>query len=366
MRQNRQSTAWNHPLIAPLMLVLLLGVCAGNQTDQEETDPFAWLPLGDYAHLSSADYKAIRQFSDREYYPHIAEMAFDEGREPLPGILREGIERKIHCRLMKYKLARERIKPEHPDWIKVLTVENIGAYVWIYVYSALDPLIEECVSAGICESTGHLLSGRPVYTFRAAGREEMLFAWATPTQELLVAGEEVCIWGMYQAGMRLDLSILDGEDYLDLFEMAPDLGQKWSGTIELVRQRESLERLIANNAPDEIVESAKEAMKNGRRYSIVSQHYGEENVVVRKIDVFGDEDFAKEVFAERQKVDMSSTGLPEEEATYFAREAEATEFKLEKSLIVSEIAYDAELLEERNRIFEAARQKREQKLQDKK
>ena len=345
-----------------LLLAIFVSLVEVNSI-QEETDPFAWLPLGDYAQLSSADYKAIRQFSDREYYPHIVEMAFDEGREPLPEILRDGIERKIHCRLMKYKLSRERIKPEHPDWIKALTVDNVGAFVWIYVYSALDPLIEECVSAGIFESTGHLLSGRPVYTFRAAGREEMLFAWATPTQELLVASEEVCIWGMYQAGMGLDLSILDGDDYLDLFEMAPDLGQNWSGTIELVRQREALERLIANNAPDDIIESAKDAMKNGQRYSIVSQHYGEENVVIRKIDVFGDEDFAKEVFAERRQVDMSSTGLPEEDAAYFAKEAGATEVRLEGNLIVMEITYNAELLEERNRVFEAARLKREQRQQ---
>jgi hypothetical protein len=330
------------------------------QTLGEATDPFTWMPLGDYVYISSVDQKNIKKMSGRDYYPLISDIAFDEGREPLPESLRGDIERKLQCRLMKFKQNKEKIIEEYPDWIKALTVRNTGAFLWVYSFSSLNPLVQECVQSGSFLTTGHTISGRPIYTFKAAGREEMLFTYATPSQELLVSSEEEFIWRMFQAGMGFDLSILDGDDYLDLFEMVPDLGERWDCTVCIVQQREKLERMQESDAPQELIERNRELIDTGERYGIVSWYFGE-GITMRKLTIYGSEKEAERDFREMYNSAQDYPQFPAESAAYFEKEDSILKRRLEKNQVITEMTWDTQLWQERITALKALHEKKKEK-----
>ena len=307
-----------------------------------------------------------------EAYPVFKEHFGDKRKRfyfgELPPSLSEGIESVTTAQLMRLKVSQAGEKPKRetrlaPGSVFVgaivdngaVTVSNIGARLFVYRYADLDSLISSALKSGEISRTDQTYERQPIYRYSykdTKDRELEDFLYATPTQELLVAEKLSHIRAMIDAGLGVELNLLDEGAYIDLIEMAPDLGQRWQLDYFKTHFMRLIETMEEKGEAESKIAKARETFERGMHYRLDSWEVGEE-IVERIILKFGDEETAKTCPDSHSYIQSTSA------TTEFSK-SPTTKSMLDSNYIVQVITYDSELLEELQHEAQKARELKEQ------
>ncbi len=212
------------------------------------------------------------------------------------------------------------------------------------------------------------------------------FAWATPTGELLLAADPDNLEKMANAGLGLDLCILDDEHFLPLSGLFPELGHYWCFYIGLDIAREFiLEREIEAGTSDDVITRIKDSIGDGEKYSVRTTLVTDE-IIEREIRVYGSESAAKETGEQlkrrfrpfeipawipndiRQKLQKQLAETPQETREYLATLEASQKVEIDGTTVVTETIHDRKLIQamlKSAKAWEESREERE-KAKDKK
>ncbi len=299
--------------------VFLIFALATTCTAQERAtagEVFSWFPEGSYRTLAHIDYSKIK---DNENFGIFKELFGDLGvmesldSTPLPELANKIVEKMTFAQLMNLKI-RETVVEEgksrsrsHDDMLSqdttnaqgkpvVRTTENAGGKLWVFTFEDTPGVVKEAVKDGWLARAGLRFNKRPVYKIVARGAEESqtdYFAYATGTNELLVAEELEQLEKMIKAGYGAELSILDDSDYMDLMPFIQDLGQTWRIRPNRVQIREQIDLWSQNPDMDEKVRELEEKLNTDVQYEIATFELTDVLKAIQ-MKIFGDEDLAKQ------------------------------------------------------------------------
>ena len=218
--------------------------------------------------------------------------------------------------------------------------------LYVYRFDELDSLVEQAVKSGEIDPTGKRAFGRPIYSYSAdiQGMREIerkkFFAYATPTQELLVAEELSDIYKMTRAGYGLDPNILDHEDFSELLDLVPELGRLWSATACFKQFRDTLQSMRDKGATEEEIEKTAGKLP-GLRWKINAVLL-EDEMIKKEIWICSDDDAAQMFFDSEIKTYGESPGYT---TNYLDVRQKKTRKTLEDNSVVFTTVYDDELLD---------------------
>jgi hypothetical protein len=303
---------------ALVSLVFVFSVPSSAQEKLTAGDVFSWFPEGSYRTLGYIDYTSLKK---NQYYDLFKELFGDEGlmeskdSMPLPETAVGNIDHLIYGQLMKLKIRetvmeagkQDKDKPHSADNMLsrestnaagrtvVSTTEDSGGKIWVFSFDDTAGLVKQGEKDGWLARAGVRINKQPVYKLVARGAEESqtdYFAYATPTNELLVAEEYAQLEMMVKAGLGVEVGMLDDADYMDLFPHIQDLGQSWRITPERVKMREQITLWSQQPDMDEKVRDLEEKLNNDVQYEITTFEVGDD-VKAIQIKIFGDEELAK-------------------------------------------------------------------------
>jgi len=226
--------------------------------------------------------------------------------------------------------------------IPTLTVK----YLRVYRFDELDSLVEQAVKSGEMDPTGKSAFGRPIYSYSAdiQGMREIerkkYFAYATPTQELLVAEELSDIHKMTRAGYGLDPNILDHEDFSELLDLVPELGSLWHAIAYFKQFRDTLQSMRDKGATEEDIEKTAGKLP-GLRWKINAVLL-EDEMIKKEIWICSTDDAAEMFFDTEINTIGESPGYTK---NYLYVRQKKTRKTLEDNRVVFTTVYDDELLD---------------------
>lgn len=167
---------------------------------------------------------------------------------------------------------------------------------WVLTCAVLEPLLKKAEEAGDIVKAGLRLFKRPVYAFgrNVEGAKEGYFAYATPTNELLVANNLDNLKLMVRTGMGMELSAADNQEYIDALGYLTEPGQIWKITPKRVENRAKIEQMRKDFASEEKIQLKEDELDKDLIYEINDIHLSDESMVIRQISVFGEEERAKQ------------------------------------------------------------------------
>ena len=247
-----------------------------------------------------------------------------------------------------------------PEGTQISVMQNVGDLLGVYRFEALDLLIEEALKNGEIEPTGYAIDERPIYSFRAPGEgegeERVRYAYAMPTGEFLTAERIRNLGAMVEAGMGRDMNILDDEDFVRILAMLPDLGQKWRAVCTAAEMKMIAERMRRSGEDEERAKRMEDWAERGARLHVETTLIGEQ-ITEREYEVYGDEDYAKELFENGQTTEaFVGNEFPEEVYKHQDNLKAAQKKELLDNMIVTTIVYDRKLLESAKAFNDAMRE----------
>ncbi|HUX07687.1 MAG TPA: hypothetical protein VMX35_10285, partial [Acidobacteriota bacterium] len=185
----------------------------------------------------------------------------------------------------------------------------------------------------------------------------------TPTGELLLAADPDDLEKMANAGLGLDLCILDDERFLPLSGLFPELGHYWYFYVGLdVAKEFILEKEIEAGTSDDVIAKIKGSIGDGKEYSVRTTLVTDE-IIEREIRVYGSESAAKETGEQlkrrfrpfeipawipndiRQKLQKQLAETPQETREYLATLEAAQRVEIDGTTVNAETVYDRKLIQ---------------------
>jgi len=383
--------------LSVIHFLLTIAILSNNSLVAQErlsTDEiFAWFPMGYYEQITHSDEAELAQ---QETYP-IYKEKFDGVYRmfyfgDLPSSLQEGIESVTSATLLRLRVSkyadaedgRKTALPGRPGRMgfaaqvgdKTVRLEGAGDRLYVYRYADLDSLIKKALDAGEIEIAGTRIADRSVYRLRAkdyAGQENEYFAYATVTQELLVAGRAANLRAMVEAGLGHEMGLLNEPDNAELIEIVPELGQRWQ--VSGLRHQWKLlaEKMREAGADDARMADFEERhLEKGERYFIQAWELGE-TILKKDISICGDEETARQYAEVKKSSYTRPLGNDRKLIDYAAQMEKSIKIVIEGNTSVLTINYDDKLLqaakdsrEARKRAYEEMRKKYLKEQEDKK
>ena len=376
-----------------LIAVLSLGTLAWDVQQTNANEILSWFPEGLYLSITHWDVESTSQAEAYEIYTRLfPRYQVERFCDFLPQLFREDL-----LSITKAKLCRLRFlnRSEYEEASLALRdpnlrmggssefyfvngrkifAEHVGDQLFVLRFLALQPLIDAALREGILADSGSKYRERPIYFFLSnsepEGRTE-LYAYATETDELLLANELQNLHRMIDAGYGLELNILEGEDFHELIGILPELGQRWDFSNYRGQSRVYLDWL--RNSSDASAEEIEwnEDIAQEMQYFIRTTEIGDE-IVSRRYECYLDDETAEEnlrTVREDHHVGVRP-GLPAETGRFFELMAESWEWGCDDNIVIGTLVYEKELidvtlasieaLERREEEYEQQRQEQEQ------
>ena len=304
--------------------LLLMACCTAPVAPQEKEaalDALYWLPDGTYGYLAFAHWTGMQTtavFADYGDLFSNSEFSSLVDGCPIPETAREGLEWICTARLMRLRIADEaemeqmsqartvitmnddggmKTRKEKPSREEVLarSVRNDEGTFWVAAFEDTAGLVKEAVSGGWLSATGVRCMGRPIYSLsgREGSERNSGYAYATVTNELLLADEIEMLEEMVASGMGQGSSFVYSAAFNDLAAYIPDFGQSWRVSVMRAHNVETIDLLAEYPELEERVESLEEQLREGLQYEIVSHEFGD-TIIEKRICIFGSDDYAAE------------------------------------------------------------------------
>ncbi len=348
-----------------VLCVFLLNPFGGLLCAQEESksaeEIFRWFPIGIYRvylHLDKAGMELEDSYPLFEANFNLIEIIYmDEWKPPSmrgmyysetsASLVQEkykkgegwvAFSRKPHEKQKELLLKGEYPKP---------SVSNDFLQVWCF--EDLDTLVAKALKNGEMDTTGERIYGRHVYSFSTPRTDGPNFAYATETQEMLVARKLENLKAMVAAGYGLEMNLLDHELNADLVDIIPHLGQYWKITNTWPSKTRSLEVAMRNGATKENLDRTLDDREKGERFVA----YGwklDDRIIEQWVLVFGDPDYPDNDLDLLPKM----TNPLSEQAREFERLRGVKRFDENyDNMKITNILYDTELLAAHKEMTEA-------------
>ncbi len=403
------------------MRISLLSACAviaalsaGMLNAQEQLpleELLRWFPYGTYSHIAHYDLKRLRKAEAYPVFCKYLDVKDYSNRirvfpAVLPPVFEEGITSATRANLIAYKVLTKDddlyARPKH-DLISqrglrghmifgyggtVTGLDADLAELIVLRFDLLEPRLEEALKEGAIADTGRRLHKKAIYSFHyhLDLGEGDYFAWATPTGELLLAADLDNLEKMANAGLGLDLSLLDDEHFLPLSGLFPELGHYWYFYIGLDVAREFiLEREIEAGTSDDVIARIKDSIGDGSQYRVRTVLVTDE-IIEREIHVHGSASVAEEDAGQlrrrfrpleipawvpneiRRKLQKQLAEMPQGTKEYLATLEASQKVEIDGTTVVTETIHDRKLIQamlKSAKAWEESREERE-KAKDKK
>jgi hypothetical protein len=362
-------------LLTALLLLSALTTAAAQERPRAD-EILRWFPFGYYSEITHRDDSLLRT---GEAWPLFKEFLDRpdpfSGESALPPSLKEGIESTTVAQLLRLNQheikaadlkdlgstekkstekkseegAKEEPRPalnELPEGTSLTFMANVGDKLCVCRYDILDTRIEEALKKGEIADTGKRLDGRPVYQFRGEDDQEGykgVYAYAAPEGELLTAGRLRNLALMVAAGTGREMNILDGEEYLDLIGMVPDLGQKWHAFCSRAMNKSMIEQMRKDGDDEERIAKLEESFAHLSSLHLETVDVGKQ-ITERQIEVYPDEETAREMM--NATMQTMAIGQVPDAITQHQRNLDAARMREQvDNLIITTVIYDRKLLE---------------------
>jgi len=375
----------------PSACAVIAALSAGMLHAQEQLpleELLRWFPYGTYSDAAHYDLERLRKAEAYPVFCKYLDVKDYSNRIRvfpafLPPVLEEGITSATRANLIAYKVLTKDDdlygRPKH-DLItqrglwghmifgyggRVAGLDAELTELIVLRFDLLEPRLEEALKEGAIADTGRRLHKKPIYSFhyRLDLGEGDYFAWATPTGELLLAADPDDLEKMANAGLGLDLCILDDERFLPLSGLFPELGHYWYFYVGLdVAKEFILEKEIEAGTSDDVIAKIKGSIGDGKEYSVRTTLVTDE-IIEREIRVYGSESAAKETGEQlkrrfrpfeipawipndiRQKLQKQLAETPQETREYLATLEAAQRVEIDGTTVNAETVYDRKLIQ---------------------
>jgi hypothetical protein len=282
-----------------LALMLAFPALGWAQERPAAEEVFHWFPDGTYKTLAFADMQSLRSTSSYALFSR----AFEDPAKNLMGSgnpLPEGVKGSViwlafgdQVAMLNTFVPLENLTEEERLAATMgegegLTVDDLGrtvvrrqvdegAMIWAFAFDDTVGIVRRGLSEGWLAKTGTLINHRQVFSMNnVEGNErKSCFAYATPTNELLVASELLALQRMIRTGSGSDLGLLDNPDYADLITQIRELGQSWTVSPRGLQDRAVLEHLQNNSGSPELISEMKESLENDPLFEILTYEFGD-------------------------------------------------------------------------------------------
>lgn len=330
--------------ISAILVISLALSLASPATAQEKLtadEIFFWFPQGEFDSISHNEPPGDSVPLSYQHYLAIIDMPAYQGRISALPLSMDRESRSITAVALYLTDQAETVSVGSRQ-LPAFTVK----YLHVYRFDELDSLVEQSVKSGELDPTGKTAFGRPIYSYSAdiQGMREIerkkYFAYAAPTQELLVAEELRDIHKMTRAGYGLDPNILDHEDFSELLDLVSELGCQWRIQSYCIQIRNALQTMRDKGATEEDIEkTAPELIALRWRINAVLL---EDEMIKKDIWICSDDDAAKMFFDS----EMNYIGEAAAHSTnYLDVRRKKTTKTLEDNRVVFTTVYDDELID---------------------
>ncbi len=367
-----------------LIAVLSLGTLAWDVKQIDATEIFSWFPEGLYVSITHWDVETTLQAEAYEIYTRLFHRSqVERFCDFLPQFFREDLlsitkAEKVRLRFLnssEYEEASSALRdPNHRmsgsiefyfvNGRKVFA-EHVGDQLFVLRFLALRPLIDTALREGILADSGSKYRERPIYFFLSNSEPEVrteLYAYATETDELLLADELPNLQLMIDAGYGIELNILEGEDFHELIGIIPDLGQHWDFINYRDRSKVFLEWLRnSSDASAEEIELYEEIIAREMQFFIWSTEIGDE-IVRHRYECYLDDETAEEnlrTMREDHNV-VVGPGPPAEFIRLRELMAGSREWTRDDNMLVSTIVFNQDLIDAQLAAIEALERRQEE------
>ena len=313
---------------AVLLIMLVQSICAAQEQPAVD-DVFRWFPEGTYKTLAFADLGRLRA---SDSYHHYSSVYSDTGKyltsswNPLPDEAKQLLTRIAFGHLVNYRdkltpvdkldenaqltLLGEKDEQLTVDGSGRLAVRDsvdAGATLWVLGFDDTVAIVRQGLKAGWLTRPGLRMIRRPVFKLSAAQDDQnrSFYAYATTTNELLIANELLTLMRMIKVGHGADLGILDSPDYALLPPVIGELGQSWSIAPKTLHDRAMLEKLTKSGSSEEGIKELEASIESGPIFEITSNAFAENSITETTIRIYGSDESAKshaiEIRAELEK-----------------------------------------------------------------
>lgn len=228
-----------------VLITLLISsdvVCSQEKPPLEEL--MRWFPEGSYSEVIHFDRDLFLRSCPKELlrnYAQAARQLFPAGKGILPDSMVDRFESvttavKGEARFKNNYIitAGGEIKQVNRKCAIVVEANDRYYGAWmatrslrVYRFADLETLVKNAMKLGEINVFEERINKHPVYVCRPGGTDGELYAFATPTQEFLVAEDPDVLKAMVQAGMLGGSAIFSGTDLSGLIEVSSDLGYFW-------------------------------------------------------------------------------------------------------------------------------------------
>ena len=361
-----------------LFLVISIGSVSSAQERPRADEILRWFPYGFYSHIEHRDDTLLQQGESWQLFKDYLDRPDPFAEEnALPPTLQEGIEARTMAQLLRLKqhelsaatlkefaLNEADAKKEDkatvegkeedqgneplriPEGTNMTIMSNVGDRLNVYRYDILDTRIEEALKKGEIADSGRRINERPIYRFRSRDEsgDKGIYAYATVEGELLIATRLRNLALMVAAGTGAEMNMLDSEDYLDLIGLVPELGQKWQAFCSRAMNRSMIEQMRKDGEEEEKIAGLEENFGRDASLHVETVDVGEQ-IVERRLEVYADEETAREMMNKGMQRRLTIGQIPDEVEQHEHSLDAARKTEQVDNMIVTTVVYDRKLLE---------------------
>jgi hypothetical protein len=306
-------------IIGIFVSAFIFGLIATAQEARLAGDVFAWFPEGVYRDLAFSDKVKMAESPLYTMFKEILENAGGEryeSRNPLPDSVKNAVESQTSGSLLKLGVPAAHHE-SHVDEADVGEEEELhesATLLWVFRFADVEGALKEAVDAGSIAPIGLRINKRPVYSMNARKSEESqkaFYAYATLTNELLVAEDLELLKLMIKTGMGLELGLLDDTEYADMLRYVAILSQSWAIKPEKVMLKWRIEKAQDDEKMAASVERWRQDLETGPQYRIENFDFGDEAVAAQEMQVYKTDEYAEAAGGKtRQDLDNAQAEIP--------------------------------------------------------
>lgn len=179
---------------------------------------------------------------------------------------------------------------------KTYVAESTGNYLGVYRYDDLDSLIKIADKEGVIQSTGIVFDKRKVFTSggKAKKRNVKLFLYPSVFQELLVCENLELLKRMIASGYGQESNILEEQMFVELSDMVPSLGPRWSWNTPQYKSEIIYTRAEKDGISLDEIEKSRRSWLIGSEQWWITSHELSKNYTRKEIRSFESDEIAAE------------------------------------------------------------------------
>lgn len=353
---------WKTVSVTVFALFALISL-ANVQEELTPEDIFRWVPEGEYSRIYHLDKVALEKADTLEWFETVTgHWPQQFPYEPLPVSMKDEFESRTIFQMARIKVSlwKKGDKVEagtNPTGYstvggKSFMYTNIGEHLFVYRFADASLLIKNALKAGEISSTDTTVMDMPVYAFTHSG--EPFYLLGTDSQEVLLTRTLKLLRLMVSTGFGQTPGMFHDQNYADLIELTPTLGQYWTAYDFANSDRVDIAIMKQKGVDQEEITRAEENLQTTNHLNIVNWIVGD-TLQEQRVFVFGNGEWAKgyEQRIKEMRAEADSSNNPEEYQIYHRKKAKSEEWIVDGSIVRLVYTYDDTLVKSYLKGFKA-------------